>query len=112
MDHPSKRLVTCGICKAKMRRDDLKTAHFPKYHPGLLYKEKGEQSIKSMFGKSMSSLTNSFKKSNNSVSTIDLSCESMEAEIVTSNIIECPDVTLASDDGNYNKAHNKLNKVF
>ena len=39
------------------------------------------------------------------MNTIDLSCESIEAEIATSNIIECPDVTLASDDGNYNKAH-------
>ena len=90
MDHPSKRLVKCGVCDVKMRRDELKSVHFPKYHPGILYKEKGERNIKSMFGRSMESVTQSFRNKSKTVS-VQQSSESMETE-------EVPDVTLATED--------------
>ena len=80
-DQPSKRIVKCGVCKAELRRDELKLVHFPKYHPGIAYKEKGEQSIKSMFSSSVDSITNSFRKYKRNV---DISCESMETDIAQS----------------------------
>ena len=63
-DQPSKRIVKCGVCKAELRRDELKLVHFPKYHPGIAYK--------------------------------DISCESMETDIVQSH--EFTDVTLAHEE--------------
>ena len=92
-DQPSKRIVKCGVCKAELRRYELKLVHFPKYHPGIAYKEKGEQSIKSMFSSSVDSITNSFRKYKRNV---DISCESMETDIVQSH--EFTDVTLAHEE--------------
>ena len=37
--HPeeSKKIATCGICGKEQRRDNLKSMHFPKKHPGQKY---------------------------------------------------------------------------
>ena len=76
-----------------MRRDDLKSVHFPKYHPGIKYKEKGDRSIKNMFMKSIENLS----RSKDSVS-VDLSCQSMELVTNINSIEKCEDVTLATSD--------------
>ena len=48
-NYPSKMLVKCGVCNFEMRRDDMKASHFPKCHPGIKYKEKGERDIQNLF---------------------------------------------------------------
>ena len=41
----SKREVKCGICEFKSRRDNLKARHFPKFHPGEKYRERGDNHL-------------------------------------------------------------------
>ena len=38
----SKKEVLCGICGKKSRRDNMKSKHFPKMHPGKPYQERGD----------------------------------------------------------------------
>ena len=49
MSGDSKRIVKCGVCGQESRRDNLKTKHFPRKHPGIKYSEEGEQSFHSFF---------------------------------------------------------------
>ncbi len=44
MSGESKKVVICGICGHRSRRDNMKSRHFPSKHQGKKYIEKGEQS--------------------------------------------------------------------
>ena len=45
----SKKEVQCGICGHKGRRDNLKSTHFPRKHPGKLYFEMKEKPLSQFF---------------------------------------------------------------
>ena len=44
----SRREVKCGICGQNGRRDNLKTKHFPRKHPGMKYVEEGDKQLKNV----------------------------------------------------------------
>ena len=116
----SKKLATCGICGKEQRRDNLKSIHFPKQHPGMKYVERGEKKLsfqpiaKPMAEESLLDDTDieMVQDDNATLATDDgqqvethkviLGAESPVPPKMLNNF---NDVTLASNDGQQNETH-------
>ena len=87
----SKKLAKCGICGEEQRRDNLKSKHFPKKHPGVKYVERGE--LKSLF--------QPIRKANGASGEVLLDDTDVEMN-------EDDSVTLATEDGQQVGTHDVI----